>query len=402
MPDSQSPQQQDVPPSRFEQSLLPRPSDQRMLFRWFFFGVFAFLLYQLILILSLFSDVIIWACSLTLVFWPVYKQIERRLHSRNLAAGVCTSVLLLLVMVPLIVVFWIVGVQSTQLYPTVQAWINSINAGSGANVVEMLPEFLQAPMQSLLDWIEQMPLFADFDFGQYLLNNVQGGSKFLANLGAATARNMLFALINLLLVLVLMYFCFRDGERFLRWFLALVPMAADQTRAVALRVYDTVTAVIRGALITAGVQGALALIGYLIAGVPLALLFGVLTGFVSLIPVLGATLIWLPLGIFVFTQTPGWGLFLLGWGFFVVSMIDNFLKPILIGNQAKMPILLIFCAMIGGANVYGVTGFLVGPILIALLLAFITIFRDYYLPEPAATPPEGGGKSLESTAKRGE
>jgi predicted PurR-regulated permease PerM len=388
MPDSQRPEpslQQEPNSSRFDQSFLPRPSDQRMVFRWFFFGVFAFLLYQLVLILSLFGDVIIWACSLSLVFWPIYKQIELRLHSRNLAAGITTGAVLMLVMVPLIVVFWIVGVQSTQLYPTVQDWMNSINSGGSVNVMAMLPEFMRGPVQSVLNWVNQIPFLANFDFKQYLLSNVQGGSVMLANIGAATARNVLFALINLMLILVLMYFCFRDGQRFLRWFLAILPMETNQSHAVALRVYDTVTAVIRAALITASVQGALALVGYLIAGVPLALLFGVLTGFAALIPVVGAGLVWLPLGIFTFTQTPGWGIFLLGWGFFLVSMIDNFLKPILIGKQARMPILLIFCAMIGGANVYGVTGFIVGPILVALLLAFISIYRDYYLPETDAT-----------------
>jgi predicted PurR-regulated permease PerM len=163
--------------------------------------------------------------------------------------------------------------------------------------------------------------------------------------------------------------------------LDILPMESDHTHAVGLRVYDTVTAVIRAALITAVAQGALSMIGYLIAGVPLSLLFGVMTGFAALIPVVGAALIWVPVCVFIVAQDPGWGLFLLAWCFFLVSMIDNFIKPIVIGSQARMPILLIFCAMIGGANIYGVTGFIVGPILIALLLAFITIYRDYYLSE---------------------
>lgn len=368
-------------PTQPEPSLLPHPSDQRKIFRWFFFGVFAFLLYQLILILSLFGDVIIWACSLSLVFWPVYKYAERHWPNRNLAAGITTGAVLLLVMVPLIIIFWIVAVQSTQLYPTVQQWMNSLEAGQGIDLVAMLPEVLRDYVQRILDWTEQSPLLAGFDFEQYFLSNVQGGSVFLANLGAATARNILFFIINLILILVLMYFCFRDGERFLRWFLDILPMETDHAHTVALRVYDTVTAVIRAALVTALAQGALSLIGYVIAGVPLALLFGVLTGFAALIPVVGAALIWVPVCVFTIMQNPPWGLFLLGWCFFLVSMIDNFLKPIIIGSQARMPILLIFCAMLGGANIYGVTGFIVGPILIALLLAFIAIYRDYYLPE---------------------
>src|SRR5690606_28557975 len=199
--------------------------------------------------------------------------------------------------------------------------------------------------------------------------------------GTVAARNILLGLLNILLILTLMFFCFRDGERFLAWFFDVLPMETQHAQAVAQKAYDTVTAVIRGALITAFVQGALALAGYLIAGVPLALFFGVLTAFAALIPVVGAGLVWLPIGIFVFVREPGWGIFVLLWGFFAVSMIDNLLKPILIGNKTRMPILLIFCAMIGGANVYGVTGFIIGPILVSILLAFITIYREYYMQE---------------------
>jgi predicted PurR-regulated permease PerM len=148
---------------------------------------------------------------------------------------------------------------------------------------------------------------------------------------------------------------------------------------VALRVYQTITAVISGALLTAGAQGLLAMIGYLIAGVPLAVFFGVLTGISGMIPVVGAGLIWAPIAVFVFLEDPSWGIFVAVWGFVLVSLADNFLKPVLIGSQARMPILLVFCAIIGGMNVYGVTGVIIGPILIAVLLAFITIYRDSYL-----------------------
>ena len=158
-------------------------------------------------------------------------------------------------------------------------------------------------------------------------------------------------------------------------------MPTDHVQSVGLRVYQTVTAVIRGALLTAGAQGALAMIGYLVAGVPLAVFFGVVTGIAAMIPVVGAGLIWAPIGIFVFIQSPGWGIFIFVWGFFVVSLVDNLLKPILIGSRARMPILLIFCGIIGGVNVYGVTGVIIGPILIAVLLAFITIYRETYLPD---------------------
>lgn len=361
---------------------LPPAADQKKVFRWFFFGFFAFLLYQLLLILSLFANVIIWACSLAVVFWPVYRYISARLPQRpNLAAGLATVTLLLVVLVPLIAIFSVVLAQSAQLYPTLQEWLSVYQSADDIAAADVLPDFLHNWWLQLSEWMAGFPALADFDFREFMLGNADSASRWLADFGAATARNILIGFVNILLILVLMFFCFRDGEGFLGWFFDVLPMETQHAQDVAMKAYDTVTAVIRGALITAFMQGALALVGYLIAGVPLALFFGVLTGFAALIPVVGAGIVWLPIGVFVFLEEPGWGIFVLLWGFFLVSLIDNLLKPILIGNKTRMPILLIFCAMIGGANVYGVTGFIIGPILVSLLLAFITIYREYYMQE---------------------
>lgn len=376
----------------------PRPLDplalapqieHQSIFRWFFFGVFAFLLWQLLLILSLFSDAIIWAVSLALVFSPVYRWLQHRFPDRrNLVALGSTLGVLLLVLLPLMTIFWIVVQQSAQLYPTVNNWIINLQENGSVSLFYMLPAFMQDIWLQVGEYIGTNPLLAQFDLSDFMLGNVNTMSLSIANFGAATARNILVGFVNLLLILVLMFFCFRDGERFLSWLFAIVPMSTTHVQAVALRVYQTITAVISGALLTAGAQGALAMVGYLIAGVPLAIFFGVLTGISGMIPVVGAGLIWLPIGLFIFMDEPGWGIFVLVWGFFLVSLIDNFLKPIFIGSQTRMPILLIFCAIIGGMNIYGFTGVIIGPILIALLLAFITIYRDYYLPGVDKEHPE--------------
>ncbi len=360
--------------------LLPPKLEQRGIFRWFFFAVFAFLLYQLLLILSLFSDAIIWAVSLTLVFVPLYRRTQRWLPGRrNAVAAVSTLGVLLLFMVPLILMFGVVVQQSAQLYPTVSAWLSGVHA-NGGSLVDVLPDFMQNWWRQASEYIDQNPYLAGFDAEQFMLSNVQALSGAVANFGAAAARGILLGLVNLVLVLVLMYFCFRDGERLLKWFYQIVPMPLPHVEAIALRVYQTINAVISGALLTAGAQALLAITGYLIAGVPLAIFFGVLTGISAMIPVVGAALVWVPISLFIFVEAPGWGIFVALWGFFLVSMIDNFLKPLLIGNQARMPILLVFCAIIGGLNVYGFTGVIIGPILVAMLLAFIRIYRDYYLP----------------------
>ena len=369
-------------------SLLPvagmSEEERKRAFRWFFFLVFGVLLYQILLILSLFSDAIIWASSLALVFFPVHHFFQRRLgNRRTLTAALSTTCVLLLVLIPLLLLGWVVVEQSSQVYPTVRDWVTQLQSLEARSVESILPLWLRDYWLHFDDWLARNELLSQFDFKGFLLNNIDAASVRIADFGAATARNLLVVFLNLLLIVVGVFFCFRDGERFLRWFFEVLPMPAEQARTIAGRVYLTITAIIRGELLTALVQAVLAMIGYLIAGVPLAIFFGVLTGFAAMIPVIGAGLVWAPIGVFILSQNVGWGIFVLVWGFFVVSLIDNFLKPILIGTGARMPILLIFCAIIGGANIYGFTGIIIGPILIACLLAFFAIYREYYAARPA-------------------
>lgn len=375
-------------------SLLPPSAEKLRLFRWFFFGVFAFLLWQLLLIMSLFADVIIWAVSLTLVFWPAFKMLQTRMPGKPTgSAALFTVGVLLLVLLPVLALFWVVVAQSAELYPTVSAWLADLNVGGSPDPLTMLPDWLRQRWQQLAGYMASTPALAQFDPDQFLLDNIDALSLGLANFGAAAARNVLLGFVNLTLIVALMFFCFRDGERFLHWLVSVIPMPVEQTEAVALRVYQTVTAVIRGALLTALAQGVIAMVGYLIAGVPLAILFGALTGLAGMIPVVGAGLVWLPLGLFAMQESEAWGLFVLVWGFVAVSMSDNIIKPLFIGSRAGMPILLIFCGILGGANVYGFTGLIVGPILIAVLLAFISIYREHYLGAQAPLARRSGSET---------
>ena len=125
-------------------SLLPPSAEKLRLFRWFFFGVFAFLLWQLLLIMSLFADVIIWAVSLTLVFWPAFKMLQTRMPGKPTgSAALFTVGVLLLVLLPVLALFWVVVAQSAELYPTVSAWLADLNVGGSPDPLTMLPEWLR-------------------------------------------------------------------------------------------------------------------------------------------------------------------------------------------------------------------------------------------------------------------
>jgi predicted PurR-regulated permease PerM len=169
---------------------------------------------------------------------------------------------------------------------------------------------------------------------------------------------------------------FRDGDILLNWILRLIPMEHEHKQALAHSAYETFRAVTIGVFLTAAAQGVTAMIGFLIAGIRLPVLLGLATSVTSL---LGASfVVTLPVALVVMINSPGWGFFLLLWGAFVVGVLDNFLKPILIGSRTRMPFVLVFFSILGGLKMYGLLGLVLGPILVACVLTFIRIYRETY------------------------
>jgi predicted PurR-regulated permease PerM len=145
----------------------------------------------------------------------------------------------------------------------------------------------------------------------------------------------------------------------------------------------TVSAVVRGMLITALAQGLLAGAGFAVAGLPVPFLLGLLTFINSFIPFLGAASVWIPSAIWLFMQDhvlAGLGLAL--YGTFVISTVDNIIKPLIIGEVTRIPVFLLFFTILGGLRVYGFLGIFLGPIILALGMAFLSIYRDVYLKPP--------------------
>jgi predicted PurR-regulated permease PerM len=169
---------------------------------------------------------------------------------------------------------------------------------------------------------------------------------------------------------------FRDGEAFLTWFLNILPMETSHKQAVARSAYETFKAVTIGVFLTAAAQGIVAMIGFLLAGVRLPVVLGIATGVASL---LGASfIVTVPVALIVMMERSAAGIFLLIWGLTAVGWLDNFLKPILIGSRARMPFVLVFFSILGGLKMYGLLGLILGPILVAAVLAFVRIYREAY------------------------
>jgi len=335
--------------------------DKIQLFNFFFFGILIFLLYQLLKILSPFLGAILVAGTLALIFYPVHLWIKRRVTANNNAASVLsTGVVLLTVVLPLLVFGWLLLKESKEIYPKTNQWLANF---SQTGIDLRMPEGLRSL------W--------DINVGDIVLGNIKNLQENIMKSGGTILKNIFFFFVNFLVIIATLFAFFRDGERLLHWLIDIMPMDAEHKYRIANQLYITTIAVVRGILLTAALQGFTGIIGYALAGVPAPILLGVLTSFAALVPFVGTSLIWIPLGLaFIFIKGVSTGIFILLWGALVIGLIDNIVRPILIGQKAKLPIFLLFLGIFGGLRVYGPIGIFMGPLLISCLIVFLQIYKE--------------------------
>jgi predicted PurR-regulated permease PerM len=220
----------------------------------------------------------------------------------------------------------------------------------------------------------------DLDPATLAISATRWLSQELAGQTAALARNALFTFVNFGLMLVALFFFFRDGERIAGAVRDLVPMDPGHKDAISRRLYDTLTAVVQSMLINAVVQGVLGGLGYwLIGGLQLSVLLGFLTAFFSLVPMAGATIVWASCAVVLAAMgDTGRAIGLALWGLLVVSMVDNIIRPLFIGGRARLPTFLLLFGILGGLKIYGFVGIFLAPVMVAMLLSFVQIYRDLY------------------------
>jgi predicted PurR-regulated permease PerM len=357
--------------------------DRATIFRFFFIAALLFLLYQLIRVLSPFFDPLVLSVALAMIFYPFHLRLLRWCGNRpNLAAAVSVTTLLLLVIVPAGLFLWLIIRESVTLLPAIQARVTEMKADPSGALRLSLPGPVAAFIQKLnhlLDYWKVNPQ-------EILMNNLNQIGARASALGATLVRNTVFLLFNLFILSFSLFFLFRDGPRFIHRLVNLIPMEHVHKELILRRLDETLSAVVRGMVITAMVQGLLAGIGYAVVGLNLAVVLAAATTFTAMIPIVGATATWLPVTLYVAsTGALGKALFLLIWGVLAVSGVDNLIRPILIGERAKIPIFLLFFGTLGGLQVYGLIGLLLGPLMIAGVLSFLQIYSEI-IQSPTPSP----------------
>lgn len=339
-----------------------------------FFVLLIGLLSLLYSLLEPFLRSFVWATILVMVFHPLYARLLRVTGKRDwLAALISTLVVLFLISLP---GFFIV----INLGPELHRAYDFLSTAQWDEKSQWLVDKLKT--LNLGAWLQSWGI----DSGQYEAVLQRQVSNTMENLSHAVLQriseafqNVVWFAVEIAFVCVALFFFFRDGSRLALRATEFLPLEEKHRHKVVHTFSVTVTAVVRAIFLTALVQGFMAGLGFLLAGVPLPILLGLAAFVLSFIPFLGAASVWIPVVIWLLIQNQvaaGIGLAL--WGV-VITAMDSIIKPWVIGNEAKLPLFWLFFTTIGGLKVYGLLGIFLGPIILSLGMAFLAIYREVYL-----------------------
>lgn len=350
--------------------------DKNRIFSLFFLVFLIFIFYHVFKIFTPFLATGFWAFILVFAFFPLYERLERSLKGNStLSALIMTFVIMAVVIIPVGYLILYVSKEAVNLYIFVknfvqtgewQVFIEKIRATRLAQIVER-----EAPQWSFLlgDGLTDTILNASKNIGNFLASN-------LANF----TKNLVYFFLHFLLLICFAFLFFKNGRSIVGHFYNVIPMPQDNKQSVAATLGNTLTALVRGQFLTGVAQGLAAGIVFYFLGMQLYIFLGILTFIASMVPILGASSVWGPVAIYLlvtgqFTK----GIILVIAGMMGISLLDNFLKPLLIGGGTKMPVFLIFLGILGGIYAYGISGVFIGPIVIAIFFALIKIFQEQYI-----------------------
>ncbi len=317
-----------------------------------------------------FYGAVFWAAILAIIFHPLYRALETQMQGqRNLAALASVLVCLVIAVIPIIVIITALISEGTTLVQRLQTGQTALPA-SFADAYQVLPDWVLTGFERLgigdVDALRRRVASALIFTGQFLaeraLNIGQNALRFLASVG---------------IMLYVLFFLFRDGRTIATVIRDALPFSPDLSR----RLLDVFTAVVRatvkGNIVIAILQGTIGGITFWFLGIQGPLLWGALMVFCSILPAVGSGLVWAPVALFLFLSGDterGAVLVLIGVG--VIGLVDNLLRPPLVGKDTRLPDYVVLVSTLGGMAQFGLNGFVIGPLIAALFFAGWSVFRE--------------------------
>jgi predicted PurR-regulated permease PerM len=327
-------------------------------------------LYVCWLMFQPFFNVLLWAAVLCVVFYPMHRRILQRTGKPTIAAALSTIAVVLLILLPVTAVTVAVVHELSGAAATFQ----SSDKWTGPPGIERALDFLGR--------------YVDIDretARTFVAQRMQTWGTALAASTLVVVGGAVGAVAQTLLVVFTLFYFFRDGENIRHAAHDMVPLRRAQWQGIVERTRDVISATVYGVLAISAIQGTLGTFIFWVLGLPSPLLWGVVMFFLSMIPMAGAFLVWVPAAIYLalIGSYVKAGI-LVVWGVLVIGSIDNVLSPKLVGRRARLHELLIFFAVLGGLQVFGVLGLVLGPVVVAMTLALIEMARE--IGDPHADP----------------
>ena len=325
------------------------------------------------------------------LFHPLYRWITRLLGGRqSLGAGVTLLVLLVLGLGPISIFLGIVVQQALTVSDQAIPWLSHhLTAASTSNVHDWL-------VQRFPGLAEYMP--SQEQLVQQVGTAAKTAGAFLVGFASRMTVTTAAFLLNLFVMLYAMFFFFKDGHKILERIFYYLPLSDEDETSMLARFTSITRATVKGTLVIGVIQGTLAGVAFWVAGIDGAALWGTIMTILSIIPGIGAPLVWVPVVIVLFVNGQYvTATLLLVWCGVVVATIDNFLRPVFVGRDAQMPDLLILIGTLGGLFLFGPIGFIVGPIICGL---FLTVWDIYGTTFKAVLPPVESFRPFDKDAVR--
>ena len=335
-----------------------------------FSALFIFLAYLSYVTLSPLLQPIAWAVLLAFLTYPMYSFIDKKvLNTRHpsICAAIMTVFIMFVIIAPTIIVCSIMAKEAMDFYIKYQPLLRT----SPFPFEEMLSPELANKINNILNEYPRLQ--------EIFLETTKNISSYGFQIARGFLGNTLGLIYKLLIIFISYFFLVRDGHKILDYVKDIVPLVEEGQMRFMNRGKDTLRGAVYGVTITSIIQGILGGIGWWIVDLPSPFLFGALTALMAMIPFVGTPSVWLTGTVYLFMVNKyKYALILLIWGVFVVSMVDNFLRPKFISEKANISTFLVFIGAFGGIIAWGFLGLFVGPLILSLSVFFLDSYREIW------------------------
>ena len=353
---------------------------KQQIFTGFFVLIFIFLFFLFYQVLQPFLISLLWAGILALILYPVYERLKIILKNKSgVSSLIMTFLTVCIIVIPLILITASLSIETFDIYKSAQSTGEFEKLGHIAQKFTKLDTLKDFVPSGILEKVVENFDLGQLDLQEIVIKGVGNASNYLLGKFQDIARNLASFIFNFVIMVFALFFFFRDGKEICEELLSLIPMKESEKIKISAIFSKTIDAVIMGSLVIAIVQGLLVGLIFWVLGISYPVIAGAVSFVLSFLPIIGPVVVWAPVGIyFLFTGSIVKGIILLLFGALVISTVDNVLRPLIIGGRVKLPTLFLLLSIIGGIQYFGFSGIVLGPVLLAVFISFIEIYKQTY------------------------